>query len=131
MDWYLMVLRKYAEFNGRSRRKEYWMYLLVNLIICLVLYVGGVAAYFSGQRAVGGALFGLYILYALATLIPSLAVAVRRLHDTNKSGWWILISLVPLIGGIWLLVLLATDSDPGANQFGPNPKSGLPSTVAG
>jgi len=130
MEWYLMVLRKYAEFNGRARRKEYWMYTLVTLIICVVLYGGGFAAFFSGQRAVGGTLIGLYVLYALATFIPSLACAVRRLHDTNKSGWWILISLVPILGGIWVIVLLAIDSDPGVNQYGPNPKL-LPSAVTG
>jgi uncharacterized membrane protein YhaH (DUF805 family) len=79
---------------------------------------------------VGGTLIGLYVLYALATFIPSLACAVRRLHDTNKSGWWILISLVPILGGIWVIVLLAIDSDPGVNQYGPNPKL-LPSAVTG
>jgi uncharacterized membrane protein YhaH (DUF805 family) len=130
MEWYLMVLRKYAEFNGRARRKEYWIYALVTLILCVVLYGVGVAAFFAGQRAVGGALIGLYVLYALATFMPSLACAVRRLHDTNKSGWWILISLVPILGGLWLIVLLAIDSDPGVNQYGPNPKL-LPSAITG
>jgi uncharacterized membrane protein YhaH (DUF805 family) len=130
MEWYLMVLRKYAEFGGRARRTEYWMYTLVTLVICLVLYGGGVAAFFAGQRAAGVALFCVYMVYSLATLIPSLACCVRRLHDTNRTGWWILISLIPILGGIWLLVLLATDGDPGNNLYGPNPKM-LPSTVAG
>ncbi|MGB9029859.1 MAG: DUF805 domain-containing protein [Acidobacteriaceae bacterium] len=71
----------------------------------------------------------LCVIYCLAALGPSLAVGIRRLHDTNRSGWWILISLVPLIGGIWLIVLLATDGDPGENQFGPNPR-GLPAQPA-
>jgi uncharacterized membrane protein YhaH (DUF805 family) len=106
------------------------MYALVNLIICFVLYGVGIAAFFAGQRAAGTLLMGLYIIYAFATLVPSLACAVRRLHDTNKSGWWILISLVPIIGGVWLIVLLATDSNQGDNQYGPNPKL-MPSAITG
>lgn len=132
MEWYRLVLQRYAEFSGRSRRREYWMYLVINLAIYFVLYVAGLVMFFSGQRIMGVALFAIYGLYALATLIPSLAVAVRRLHDIGKSGWWILISLVPLVGGIILIVLLAMDGTPGPNQYGPSPKfAGLqPAAIA-
>jgi len=113
MNWYLDVSKKYAVFKGRARRKEYWMFVLFNLIIALVL---GLI-----ERLVGGPGI-LTNLYSLAVLIPGLAVAVRRLHDTNRSGWWILIGLVPLVGVIILIVFLVQDSRPGDNQYGPNPK---------
>lgn len=119
MNWYLKVLKQYADFNGRARRKEYWMFVLFNLIFSVIAMildnVFGIAMEGIGY----GPLYGIYLL---AIILPSLAVAVRRLHDIGKSGWMILITLIPLIGGIWLLVLLATDSNPGDNQYGPNPK---------
>jgi uncharacterized membrane protein YhaH (DUF805 family) len=115
MNWYIGVLKKYAVFTGRARRTEYWMYTLINLIVLIVL--GAVDGTFSGNGHVGI----LYGLYALGTLLPSLGVAVRRLHDTTRSGWWLLISFVPLVGGIILIVFLAQDSSPD-NQYGPNPK---------
>ena len=113
-----MVLKKYAEFNGRSRRKEYWMFVLFNLIISIVLA--------STERVLGiGSEYGtgfLSAIYSLGILIPSIAVGVRRLHDIGKSGWWLLIALIPVIGWIWLIVLLATDGLPGSNEYGTNPK---------
>ncbi|TDI63856.1 MAG: DUF805 domain-containing protein [Bacteroidetes bacterium] len=119
MNWYLKVLKQYADFNDRARRKEYWMFVLFNLIFSVIAMildnVFGIAMEGIGY----GPLYGIYLL---AIILPSLAVAVRRLHDIGKSGWMILITLIPLIGGIWLLVLLATDSNPGDNQYGPNPK---------
>jgi uncharacterized membrane protein YhaH (DUF805 family) len=119
MNWYLDVLKKYAVFNGRARRKEYWMFFLFNVIISIVLLiVDGII----GTSAVPGALGLLGGLYALALLIPGIAVAVRRLHDTGRSGWWILIGLVPFVGGIVLIVFLVQDGTPGENQFGKNPK---------
>ncbi len=111
-EWYLKVLRQYTDFSGRARRREYWMFVLANFIIALVL---GLIDYFIGYKIFGS-------LYSLAVLIPSLAVGVRRLHDIGKSGWWYLIALIPLIGGIWLLVLFCQDSQYGANQWGENPK---------
>lgn len=102
MNWYLEVLKKYAVFSGRARRKEYWMFLLINLIITVVL------SFISDY---------LYYLYTLAVFIPGLAVSVRRLHDIGKSGWWVFISLIPL--GI---VLMAMNGQSGENQYGPNPK---------
>ncbi len=115
MNWYLEVLKKYAVFEGRSRRKEYWMFFLFNFIISFVLgFVEGL---------VGGPGI-LYLIYALAVFIPGLAVTVRRLHDIGKSGWWILIGIVPLIGAIVLLIFAVMDSQPGDNEYGPNPKEG-------
>jgi len=119
MNWYLKVLKNYAVFSGRARRKEYWMFTLFSIIFYIVAIIL--------DNVLGTAIedlrYGLfYILYALAVLIPTLAVTVRRLHDVGKKGWMILISLIPLIGSIWLLVLLVTDSNPGENQYGPNPK---------
>lgn len=119
MNWYLKVLKQYADFNGRARRKEYWMFVLFNMIFSIVaMILDNILGI-----AIGGIGYGLlYGLYVLAVLIPSIAVAVRRLHDIGKSGWMILISLIPLIGAIWLLVLLVTDSNSGENEYGPNPK---------
>lgn len=113
MNYYFEVLKKYAVFGGRARRKEYWMFVLFNFIISLVINL--VAAFVE-------ILFFLYYLYMLAILIPGIAVTVRRLHDTNRSGWWWFISVVPVIGAIILIVFLAQDSQPGENQYGPNPK---------
>jgi uncharacterized membrane protein YhaH (DUF805 family) len=120
MNWYLKVLKQYADFNGRARRKEYWMFVLFNLIFGIVAMMidGGVGL------NIGALPYGwIYVLYTLATLLPGIAVCVRRLHDVGKSGWWIFIALVPLIGFIWLLVLMFTDSQPGDNAYGPNPKA--------
>lgn len=129
MKWYLKVLKQYADFNGRARRKEYWMFALFNIIFIIVAIILDNIIGFNididwiAVVVIGDAGYGLvYFLYALAVLIPSLAVAVRRLHDIGKSGWMILISLIPIIGVIWLLVLLVTDSNPGENEYGANPK---------
>ena len=114
MNWYFEVLKKYAEFNGRARRMEYWMFFLFNFIIAIVLSVGGRVTHIGPW---------LNLLYSLAVLIPCLAVSVRRLHDINKSGWWILIALVPFVGAIILLIFALMDSEAGSNQYGPNPKA--------
>lgn len=114
MEWYVKVLKQYADFSGRARRKEYWMFALFNLIIAVVLgFIEGLL----GMTAVLGT------LYALAVLIPSIAVSVRRLHDTDRSGWWVLISLIPVIGTIVLLIFLVLDGNPDSNEYGPNPKA--------
>ena len=114
MNWYLEVLKKYAVFSGRARRKEYWMFFLFNVIILFVLaFVEG----FAGSPGI------VSMLYSLAVLIPAIAVTVRRLHDTDRSGWWLLIALIPLIGMIVLLAFMVQDSKPGENQYGPNPKT--------
>lgn len=119
MSWYIEVLKKYAVFGGRARRKEYWYFVLFNLIISIVLaIVDNVTGSFSAEAGMG-LLGGLYML---AVLIPGIAVSVRRLHDTDRSGWWLLIILVPLIGAIVLIIFMVLDSSPGENQYGPNPK---------
>lgn len=120
MNWYLEVLRKYAVFSGRARRREYWFFVLFNFIISLVFVALDFLFGTIDLQAGVGLLSG---LYALAVLIPGLAVSVRRLHDTGRSGWWLLIALVPIIGAIVLLVFFVTDSEAGTNQYGPNPKA--------
>jgi uncharacterized membrane protein YhaH (DUF805 family) len=119
MKWYLAVLKNYAGFSGRARRKEYWMFTLFNIIFLIVaMILDNVLG--TAIEGVGYGLF--YILYVLAVLIPGLAVSFRRLHDVGKSGWMVLIALIPIIGAIWLLVLMVIDSKPGENEYGPNPK---------
>ena len=119
MNWYLKVLKQYAVFSGRARRKEYWMFVLFNTIFAIVAMILDNILGIAPELIGAGPLYGLYIL---VMIIPSLAVAVRRLHDIGKSGWMFLIAFIPLIGGIWLFVLLVTDSKPGDNQYGQNPK---------
>ena len=118
MHWYTDVLKQYAVFSGRAQRPEFWWFVLFNVIISAVLTLI--------DRMLGatiGANIGiLSSIYSLAVLIPSIAVAVRRLHDTGRSGWWLLIGLVPIIGWIALIIFYVQDSEPGDNQFGPNPK---------
>lgn len=112
-EWYVKVLKQYTDFSGRARRREYWMFVLANFIVALVLTLIDILIGW------GEILSG---LYTLAVFIPSLAVCVRRLHDIGKSGWWLLLCLIPLIGGIWVLVLFCQDSQCEANQWGANPK---------
>ena len=114
MNWYLEVLKKYAVFNGRARRKEYWYFVLFNFIINIVL--SGIDSMTTGMGLLPG-------IYTLAVLIPSIAVLVRRLHDTDRSGWWVLIGLIPIIGWIVLLIFVVQDGKPGKNQYGLNLKS--------
>jgi uncharacterized membrane protein YhaH (DUF805 family) len=119
MNWYVAVLKKYAEFTGRARRREYWLFALFNLLIFVVLVV--IDAKGGMMNPMGlGVLSG---LYSLAVFVPSLAVAVRRLHDTDRSGWWLLILLIPLIGAIVFLVFMLLDSQPDENRHGPSPKA--------
>jgi uncharacterized membrane protein YhaH (DUF805 family) len=113
MNYYLDVWRKFATFSGRARRSEYWMFLLFNTIVSTALFA---------VDMVLGTVFLLGGIYALAAFIPTLAVTVRRLHDTGKSGWWILITFIPLIGAIAFLVFMFQDSYAGDNEYGPNPK---------
>ena len=113
MDWYLQVLKKYAVCKGRARRKEYWMFILVNTIISI--FIGIIGAVAGIREILSG-------LYTLAVIIPGTAVAIRRLHDTGRSGWWQFLIFVPIIGWILLLIWLFKDSDEGDNKYGPNPK---------
>ena len=119
MGWYIEALKKYAVFGGRSRRKEYWYFVLFSVIVSLVLSaIDALLGTFSSSTNVG--LLG--GIYGLAIIVPSIAVSVRRLHDTDRTGWWILINLVPIVGSIVLLVFYVLDGTPGQNRFGPNPK---------
>jgi uncharacterized membrane protein YhaH (DUF805 family) len=119
MNWYLKVLKQYADFSGRARRKEYWMFVLFNIIFTVIAVILDNVFGLTVSPEIPYGVF--YFLYTIAVLIPGLAVLVRRLHDIGKGGGWIFISCVPLIGGIWLLILLITDSE-GENRFGVNPK---------
>jgi uncharacterized membrane protein YhaH (DUF805 family) len=114
MEWYLKALRQYSDFDGRARRMEYWMFTLFNWLISVPLLMVDMLVFESS--------FGLNTLYSLAVLIPGIAVSVRRLHDVGKSGWMLLIALIPIIGAIWLFVLYLSDSDLGENEYGPSPK---------
>lgn len=127
MDWYLMAWQKYAVFSGRSRRREYWMFTLIHSLVYFLLWGGTVLARPSGM---GLLIAAACIVYALAAVVPALACSVRRLHDTGRSGWWMLLSFVPLVG-LALIVLMALDSEPGENQYGPNPKAGAPPVLVG
>lgn len=125
MNYYFSVLKKYAVFEGRARRAEYWYFCLFNIIISMILSILGKAI---GVFNITFGTFGseiniLSAIYGLVLLIPGLAVAVRRLHDVGKSGWMILINLIPLIGTIWILILMIRNSVPGDNEYGPNPKN--------
>ena len=119
MNWFLTALKKYAVFSGRSRRSEYWFfalfYFLIGVGLAIVDTVAGTMDAATGIGLLGG-------LFAVAMIIPSLAVGVRRLHDIGRSGWWLLIGLIPLIGVIILIVWACRDGQPGTNAYGPNPK---------
>lgn len=122
MNWYLKCLRQYADFSGRARRTEYWMFTLFNVIIVVLLYALLVVGLAMDKPALGAVSIGALWLYNLAVLVPTLAVAVRRLHDIGKEGWYILLGLIPLVGVLVLLYFYVQDSEPGENQWGPNPK---------
>jgi uncharacterized membrane protein YhaH (DUF805 family) len=113
MNWqklwgnYVDVLKKYTVFTGRARREEFWLFVLVSVAISIVLSFLGPLAF----------------IYSLGVMVPSLAVGARRLHDTGRSGWWQLLGFIPLVGAIVLIVFAVQDSQPGDNQYGPNPKS--------
>lgn len=119
MNWYIGAIKKYATFNGRARRKEYWYFLLFSMLITLALrLIDGATGLYDpdyGYGALGG-------IYALAILLPSIAVGVRRLHDTDRSAWWCLIILIPIIGAIVLIMFAMQNSSEGANKYGDNPK---------
>ncbi len=118
MEWYIGVLKKYVEFSGRSRRKEFWMFALISAVISIVL--SAIDRLIGTDSMGSGLLSG---LYSLAVLLPALGVSVRRLHDTGRSGWWILIGLVPIIGIIVLIVFYATAGAVGSNEYGDDPKA--------
>jgi uncharacterized membrane protein YhaH (DUF805 family) len=114
MNWFLDVIQnKYAQFDGRARREEYWMYFLFYILIDIAVSIVGYVLHMKFLSSIFG----------LGLLIPTIAVAARRLHDINRSGWWQLLALIPIIGWIIVLIWYVTDSDSESNQYGPNPKS--------
>jgi uncharacterized membrane protein YhaH (DUF805 family) len=119
MNWYLAVLKNYVGFSGRAGRTEYWMFFLFNFIIFAVLAI--LAAYTSNFFWI------LYLLYALAVIVPSLAVAWRRMQDTGRNGLFILLGLIPFVGGLIVLIFMLLPGTPGPNEFGPEPSS-VPAT---
>jgi len=118
-DWYLgIAINKFADFNGRARRKEFWYFFLTNVVINTALAI-------LSRFPIIGWLFGIVAwAFSLAIIIPNLAIGVRRLHDTNRSGLWLLLVLIPLVGGIILIVWAAMEGTHGSNQYGPDPKKG-------
>lgn len=122
MKWYIGAFKKYVDFRGRARRKEYWFFVLFNIIVSIILFAIDVAMA-GGQASQHAGVGILSLIYGLAAFLPGLAVSVRRLHDTNRTGIWILIALVPLIGPLVLLVFFLIDSDPNENEYGANPKA--------
>jgi uncharacterized membrane protein YhaH (DUF805 family) len=124
MDWMLMPLKRYGDFSGRSRRKEYWMFALLNMMVIIFLMLLGFAG--ISQSGDLGTLsiiaIALGAIWVLGTFIPGLAVQVRRFHDQNKSGWFVLLGLIPYIGGLIILIFMVLDGTAGQNRFGPDPK---------
>jgi uncharacterized membrane protein YhaH (DUF805 family) len=125
MEWFLKVVRdNYANFKGRARRKEYWMFVLFCFLFAIVAVILDNILGTTIEIGYQSLPYGwIYSIYGLALIIPSLAVLVRRLHDVGKSGGWFFIVLIPLIGSIWLLVLLCTEGNSGENVYGPSPKA--------
>lgn len=125
MRWMVMPLRRYADFSGRSRRKEYWMFVLFNMIVGAVIGLlgawGAESRLFSSEEEIMLYFTATLGVYLLLTFIPGLAVTVRRLHDTDRSGWNILWGLIPLVGALVLIFMYVTEGTPGPNRFGEDP----------
>jgi uncharacterized membrane protein YhaH (DUF805 family) len=138
MHWMIMPFKRYADFSGRSQRKEFWMFILFNLIIILSLFIfigsqGDAADKANDHAAASGPAVEIgvaaLLIYIVAIIVPSVAVAIRRFHDQGRSGWFFLLSLIPYVGSIVLLIFMVLDGTPGSNRYGPDPKgrtSGLP-----
>ena len=120
ITWFMTALKKYSIFEGRARRKEYWYFILIYLLTLIPLsfvdFLTGTLDPITGLGFIGS-------IYMLLMLYPTLAVTARRLHDTNRSGWWQLLNLLPLVGFVVIVYFTVQDSQPGANQYGPNPKN--------
>ena len=126
MKWFIKAFRQYADFSGRASRQEFWMFVLFNLLLAMAwAFVAGLlTGLFGGSFDQESRLMFMYKLIAIyyaVTTVPAMAVGVRRLHDTGRSGWWMLIGLVPLVGSIWLIVLMCSDDNPGDNRYGSPP----------
>jgi len=112
MNWYIDVIKKYAVFEGRASRQEYWMFVLINLVIVIAL--GGIDAAVGTYGIIG-------LVYGLAVLLPAIGVTIRRLHDTGRSGWWMLINMIPVIGFFIYLFFVIQDSKPEGDKFDVSP----------
>ncbi|AZG98726.1 TPA: DUF805 domain-containing protein [Proteus mirabilis] len=127
MNWYLEVIKNnYANFSGRARRKEYWMFIVVNTIILAILYgimFSSIDSYTGEMSGTGFAAFIIICIYSLATIIPNIAVTVRRFHDQDKSGWMVLLSFIPFAGGLILFIFMCLEGTRGENRFGLDPKA--------
>ncbi len=127
MNWYLEVIKNnYANFSGRARRKEYWMFIVVNIIILAVLYgimFSSIDSYTGEMSGTGFAALIIIGIYSLATIIPNIAVTVRRFHDQDRSGWMVLLSFIPFVGGLILFIFMCLDGTRGENRFGLDPKA--------
>lgn len=113
MDWYIKAIQNYAIFEGRARRKEYWMFILINFIFAILAGIAGALLRFPF----------LISIYTLFAMVPGIAVSVRRLHDTNRSGWLLLLNLVPIIGPLLIVYWFCLEGSYEANQYGPSPKA--------
>ena len=120
MEWMLLPIKRYTDFSGRSRRKEYWMFLLGVVIVAIVLGI------IEGILGLSGMVAGVYgpltVIFLLGIIIPSIAVQIRRFHDQDKSGWFVLLGLIPFVGGLIVLVFMCLEGTKGPNRFGPDPK---------
>jgi len=122
MNWYLDVFYEYAVLKGRAARKDFWMFYLINVVfMAIALFIDKVSGLGSRDYYAGP----VFIIYTLLVLTPLVTVCVRRLHDTGRSGWWVFIKLIPVIGSAWLLVLLCLEGDKGTNAYGADPKEQL------
>lgn len=121
MEWMLMPLKRYADFSGRSRRKEYWMFVLGVFIAAIVLSI--VEGILGLTGMVGGVYGPLTTILLLGVIVPSIAVQVRRFHDQDKSGWFVLLALIPFVGALAVLVFMCLEGTKGPNRFGPDPKN--------
>ena len=127
LDWMMMPLKRYTDFAGRSRRKEYWFFLLGVFIVAILLSIIEGILGLSGM--VGGVYGPLTTLFLLGIIIPSIAVQIRRFHDQDKSGWFVLLSFIPFLGGLIVLVFMFLEGTKGPNRFGPDPKDPAGSEV--
>lgn len=122
MKWYLMAWQRCLQFSGRSRRTEYWMFVLLNILVAIAIALVDLMLGTVDEQTKTGT-FSTF--YSFIVILPTLALTVRRLHDTGRTGWWVLISLIPVLGVIVLLVFMALDGEPGNNDYGANPKAGM------
>ena len=120
MEWYLKAVKNYVGFSGRAQRKEYWFYILFYILFGVVVALAQGALGLQDPETGSGPLS---LIYALAFLLPTIAVSVRRLHDTGRTGWWLLLALIPIVGAIVLIVFYVLDGQPGDNRYGPDPKA--------